>query len=536
MHNINFSGSSNNYKQKIKSQNINSITPNTKINQYINKTRKLHRSPIIALNKSQNISITKNVFKTNINNFISNNPILFNTKKLYAINNIKNIHFINKNKNFRINNVLYNKNIINRSISKNNSLSNYFTKTSNKINPGLKRNHTNSNIINKTNANISNFNEYLKNNHFYHERINAPNLKKNYKKEEKSPIINVKDYLITDDINLPKNIKLNNSLYPLIITEESKKNLNDNIKKARIKKAESVCNTYMKNKYPIQKIKGNSTTLFSKQNSIINNNQNKLKLNSIILGNQTSSSGGLIENLSTEKNSGIAHLDTFENKIINEIKELKNYKKDEINDKIKTIFEEAIEYLVPKESQNVFLLILNEFSNINKEYSDNLNHFKEINENLKQKINNYENKYKDLIIKLKSKEKELNTLKIEVEKFNNEKKKFENLKISENDNKNDDDIYRKILKKNISSIDLKVKRDYNTFIKKVNAKNVDDLDALYFFDKINYNQNDVEKEIPLLNLEQKYIEQCIENEIIKRNEINLTPFQKIALQFELLDS
>ena len=343
MHNINFSGSSNNYKQKIKSQNINSITPNTKINQYINKTRKLHRSPIIALNKSQNISITKNVFKTNINNFISNNPILFNTKKLYAINNIKNINFINKNKNFRINHVLYNKNINNKSISKNNSLSNYFTKTSNKINPGLKRNHTNSNIINKTNANVSNFNEYLKNNHFYHERINAPN---------------VKDYLITDDINLPKNIKLNNSLYPLIITEESKKNLNDNIKKARIKKAESVCNTYMKNKYPIQKIKGNSTTLFSKQNSIINNNQNKLKLNSIILGNQTSSSGGLIENLSTEKNSGIAHLDTFENKIINEIKELKSYKKEEINDKIKTIFEEAIEYLVPKESQNVFLLIL----------------------------------------------------------------------------------------------------------------------------------------------------------------------------------
>ena len=216
MKNINFSGSSNNYKQKIKSQNINSITPNTKINQYINKTRKLHRSPIIALNKSQNISITKNVY--NINNFISNNPIVFNTKKLYAINNIKNIHFINKNKNFRINHVLYNKNIINRSISKNNSLSNYFTKTSNKINPGLKRNHTNSNIINKTNANVSNFNEYLKNNHFYHERIKAPNLKKNYKKEEKSPIINVKDYLITDDINLPKNIKLNNSLYPLIIT------------------------------------------------------------------------------------------------------------------------------------------------------------------------------------------------------------------------------------------------------------------------------------------------------------------------------
>jgi hypothetical protein len=37
-------------------------------------------------------------------------------------------------------------------------------------------------------------------------------------------------------------------------------------------------------------------------------------------------------------------------------------------------------------------------------------------------------------------------------------------------------------------------------------------------------------------LEQKYIEKCIQKEIIKRNEANLTPFQKIALQFEISDT
>ena len=123
-------------------------------------------------------------------------------------------------------------------------------------------------------------------------------------------------------------------------------------------------------------------------------------------------------------------------------------------------------------------------------------------DNLKIKIKNYENKYNDLLKQFKKNEKELIHLQ----------------------NKN----------KNASSIDEKIKRD-NSFFKELNAKNIDDLDALYFFDKVEYNQND-EKEIPKLNLEQKYIEKCIQKEIIKRNEENLTPFQKIALQFEMANT
>ena len=69
----------------------------------------------------------------------------------------------------------------------------------------------------------------------------------------------------------------------------------------------------------------------------------------------------------------------------------------------------------------------------------------------------------------------------------------------------------------------------------MNEKNVDDLEALYFLDKININQNDNNRVLPKLNLEEKYIENCIKKEIIKRNEVNLTPFQKVALQFEMLD-
>ena len=258
-----------------------------------------------------------------------------------------------------------------------------------------------------------------------------------------------------------------------------------------------------------------------KNNSNNNNIQNKSRVPSCILGNPSSSSGGFIENLSTEKTSGCARIDNFEMKIMNEIKELKNIQNNDKLNKIKNIFEEAIDYLVPKELQNIFLFLLKEISNITYDYSENINHLNDMIKHLNSKINKYEIKYADLLNKFKSREKELINLKKEVENFYKDKENQYKKGII---NKN----------KNVSSVDLKIKRN-NSFFKDLNAKNLDDLDALYFFDKIKYNQNE-EKEIPKLNLEEKYIEKCIQKEIIKRNEENLTPFQKIALQFEMSDS
>ena len=39
--------------------------------------------------------------------------------------------------------------------------------------------------------------------------------------------------------------------------------------------------------------------------------------------------------------------------------------------------------------------------------------------------------------------------------------------------------------------------------------------------------------VPLLNLDPKYIEDCKNRELLKIEEAHLTPFQKIALQFEM---
>ena len=521
MFNLHFSGSTNNFNAKIKAQQTNSITQNPKLNQYLEKNRKFHKSPAQILNKSQNISGAKNTFKTNLKNkIINNNKSNLNAKKIVPLQNLKNFNLINKSNNsIKINTLQYQNNL---NISKNNSLSNYFAKASNNKNQNLRRNNTNTNILQINNTNFNTTTGMI-NTNFYQ---NKPNLYK----LKKSPITKIKDYLATDDFIINKNINRNSSLYHLAITEESKKKINNNEKKnkASIKKTESVSNTFVKKSHAsIKKVKTSSTSILNKkfmlntQNNKNNNTQIKTRIQTSILG-PSSSSGGFIENLSTEKTSGGVRMENCELKIINEIKELKNYKNNELFNKIIIIFEEAIDNLIPKESKNIFLLLVKEITNINKEYLENINNLKDMIEHLKSKINNYENKYSDLINKYKNKEKELFDLKKEVEKFYKEK-----------ENKYNNDNIKVKYKKN-SSFDFKIKRD-NKYFKNLNAKNIDDLDALYFFDKIEYNQNN-KNEIPKLNLECKYIEKCIQKEIIKRNEVNLTPFQKIALQFEMPDT
>ena len=84
---------------------------------------------------------------------------------------------------------------------------------------------------------------------------------------------------------------------------------------------------------------------------------------------------------------------------------------------------------------------------------------------------------------------------------------------------------------------------------KLNKKNLNDLEAIYFFDKVrnnkasnnnhkneghnnNYKNNRGEL-VPQLNLDPEYIEDCKTKELLKIEGANLTPFQKIALQFEI---
>ena len=530
MYNLHFSGSSNNFKAKVKAQNSNCLNLKTKLNQYLEKNRKEHKSPAdTLLNKSQNISRVQNLFKTNtknkiINNNNKNNKSQLQAKKIMPIQNLKNNYSI------KISSIQYQNNL---SISKNNSLSNYFTKSNvrNAHNLNFKRNYTNSNIMSKFNIshhNISNLNANNYNSNFFQNKYHYYYSKKNSKKKENS-LIKIKENLKTDDFIINKNNNRNTSLHPLVITEELKKkdnfnNTNTNKTNSKIKKIESVNNTFIKkNHSSIKKLKTSSTSVLNKKTNFIlninnnnsNNNQNNSRVHSNIMSNPFSSSGGFIENLSTEKTSGCARLDSLESKIMKEINELKKCQTVAIIDKINSIFEEVIDCLIPKESQNIFILLVNEVSNITKKLCDNIIHYKEMIENLKIRINRYENKYNDLINKYRKKEKELINLKKEIEDFYEER--------------NINNRYSKI-----SSVDMKIKRG-NLFFKELNEKNIDDLDALYFFDKVDYNQNE-EKDIHKLNLEQRYIEKYIQKEKKKKNEDNLNKKKKIALQFEMQDT
>ena len=107
MYNLHISGSTNNFKIKVKPLNNNSIPKNkhfipqkNKLNQ--EKIRKMHKSPAHILNKSENISGAKKVFKTNLKNkIVQNNYKCLNAKKLNPLQNFKN--YILKNKNSKNN-------------------------------------------------------------------------------------------------------------------------------------------------------------------------------------------------------------------------------------------------------------------------------------------------------------------------------------------------------------------------------------------------------------------------------------------------
>lgn len=93
----------------------------------------------------------------------------------------------------------------------------------------------------------------------------------------------------------------------------------------------------------------------------------------------------------------------------------------------------------------------------------------------------------------------------------------------------------------------------NYYFAQLNKKNIDDLNAIYFFDKVNNNINgkivinnnnensgnnynyisNSGEVVPELNLDPEYIEECKKRELLKIEEENLTPFQRIALQFEM---
>ena len=564
MSNPYLTGSFNKYRNKIKgNMKMNmSITPNTKITQYLERKKNInhHKSPSNLLNKSQNIHENQKISKINLKNYIINkklnrrnlnhnnsktkannkkcnsiNPSRNNFSiKLNSMNNLPGCYINNNITNFINNNV---NNIINnnKTMTKNNSLSYYYSSNYNTTNNKNKNigKINNDYTLNKLMCIKANLSYYA--NFNYNKGIN--------KIQKKTPTVN----LTTDNSN-SRNMKSSPCNY--YITEESKIYMKD---KNRIKNKSKLKMSYLnlkKNK------KKNSNILLNKIKSNVPlkiPHKNSYHIPQISYGGD----------ISIEKSNPSPPIDTFELKITNELKNIKEANKDEKNSKLKKIYEDSIEYFIAKEYRNIFLLILKEFDDINKDYLNDIKYLKEKNEELNNKIKNKENENVILKKKLEENENEINIIKkklvenigyynnhqneINYEKNYNEEEEYEEENEYE-ENKNNSRYYDIVLNKND-----KFNRN-NYYFAQLNKKNIDDLDAIYFFDKINngninrkiiinnngdnlsnnYNYiNNKGEIVPELNLDPKYIEDCKKRELLKIEEAHLTPFQRVALQFEM---
>ena len=556
MSNPYLTGSFNKYRNKIKGNmkmNI-SITPNTKITQYLERKKNInhHKSPSNLLNKSQNIRENQKISKINLKNYIINkklsrinhnnrknkphnrksnsiNPSRNNFSiKLNSMNNLPGCYMNNNNTNFKNNN---NPNVIinnNKTMTKNNSLSYYYS--------------SNYNTTNNKNKNIGKINnDYtihklmrIKANLSYYSNFNFN--KAINKAQKKNPSVN----LTTDNSN-SRNLKSSPCNY--FITEESKVIRKD---KNRIKNKSKLKMSYLnlkKNK------KKTSNLLLSKVKSNI---PLKIPHKNNFIPAQISFAG----DISIEKNIPSPPVDSIELKISNDLNIIKNIDKNEKIDKLKKIYEESLEYFMPKEYRKIYLLILKEFEDMNKENLNEAKNLKEKNEELNNKIKDLENENNIIKKQLEEKDNELNIIKkklIEnIENLNNfrnyHEEEIENNEYEE-DEENNTESYNNRRDFQISNKLEKIKRN-NYYFVQLNKNNLDDLDAIYFFDKINNDLNGkivVNNEIgnnynyisnngeivPQLNLDPKYIEDCKSKELLKIEEEHLTPFQRIALQFEM---
>ena len=95
------------------------------------------------------------------------------------------------------------------------------------------------------------------------------------------------------------------------------------------------------------------------------------------------------------------------------------------------------------------------------------------------------------------------------------------------------DIYKNNLKKNKSVDKIEIK-EQNHKILKLNEKNLDDLDALYFFHKVNMNcKRSSSLGIPLIPIEENNIESKRKKTYSKKlNDYNNNYFHEIKKAFE----
>ena len=456
--------------------NINKI--GKKVSTCKNNSQKIKEIP--ELNNSKIWSnISQGAEQNNINSYFETNNSCKNKKKY------NNLFSLTKNKN--------NKNI---NFSQNNSMSNTGSNLKNKILFNLDKSpsnlfqeyqeYSNKNKINEDkdfSSNIEFYHKLTKQNNSSYNNFSINNSKKKVKTSS------IKYTLLNESNLTPYNTKINFSII----------NKNSNIIKPIIK--------------PI----------------IINNSTNNINNNSKLFKCESSLTYKLMRKLNSKESINTTNTNTqnkekidvqitsinnlLNNKFIKEINNIQSemdrtMKISQVNSKskkyntIKHFFEKFLKKLNEYLNKNTFSCINFFFQKVMNGYHEVVTSFSSENIKLRQSIEDLQKILKESdkkLFLLQKKNKELsNQIKIRKSPSKDDIS-YINCDISQDSSKDKKDVIR-------------VEQNYKVF--KLNEKNLDDLDALYFFDKINMKSRSSSKGIPLLPIKENKDEN---NKIKKKN-------------------
>lgn len=474
--------------------NINKI--GKKVTTCKNSSHQIKEIPELNNSKIWN-NISQMTEQNNINSYFETNNSCENTKKY------NNLFSLTKNKN--------NKNSNN---SQNNSLSNTESNLKNKILFNLDKSPINlfQEYHGYSNKNkISEHKEFSSNIEFYNKSTKQHNSSYNnfsIKNSQKKVRTTSSKYTLLNESNLtPYNAKINFSII----------NKNSNIIKPIIKPI--IINNSTNNI-------NNNSKLFNCESSISNKLIRKLNSKESINTNNTNTNNYIKEKIDVQITS-INNL--LNSKFIKEINNIQSemdrtMKISQVNSKskkyntIKHYFEKFLKKLNEYLNKNTFSCINFFFQKIMNSYHEVVTSFSSENIKLRQSIEDLQKILKESekkIILLQKKNKELsNQIKIRKSPSKDDIS-YINCDISQNSSKDKKDV-------------IKVEQNYKVF--KLNQKNLDDLDALYFFDKINMKSRSSSKGIPILPIKDN--NNNYHKKEVKRKSNLINNFLRIKQAFE----
>lgn len=289
----------------------------------------------------------------------------------------------------------------------------------------------------------------------------------------KKPSLNIStSSSITKQITSKKNVTIHNRSFSI---NQSLNNSRVNLNLTTT--SNNISNNLMKRK-KILSVNVNSELMFTD----LNNKKNEpLKL-------YTDNSGIVIETEKNEMNSLKEKMNELEQKLSLNLSQIKNNSKSMKYNTIKGIFEELIKAF-PIENQSLLIKLLKGYHEVVFAFANENRSLKETNEVKQNQYISLDKEQIELKKAIKEKENEIELLKMKL------KEKTTTDQISKSTNES------VVVSSNgkDSGSKKEEKRSTTEKIELFNKNNIEDLDALYFYDKVKMNSDNNEGTVPMLN-------------------------------------